>query len=139
MGFLLYNTVVKAVEGRIDPETEEMLVILSQNTWRNNIPPFASLSRIDRDCACYTRGSCFDGDAAGHIELICKDVFVVGKRDDELNHKSPISSDHPTSSTIVGMFPENSVVLFMHAHDVLGYYAVSSSIVHNRIEILNVE
>lgn len=86
MRLLLDDSIRMTVDGRIDPECEDMLVVLSQYTRTNNIAVVTGLSRIDINAADDSCGARLNIDTAGLIKLVRKDVFVVGQGDDELHH-----------------------------------------------------
>jgi len=54
------------------------------------------------------------------VELVRKNVFIVGQGDDELDHQFSISGDDSPVGSEIGVLPSNAVVLFVDTDHVLG-------------------
>lgn len=82
-----------------------MLMVLSQGTGRHDISVRACLAWVDIHDTDDTCGSCLDANAAGKIELVREDVFVVGQGDDELDDKLTVANDDSAVCAPVCVFP----------------------------------
>lgn len=78
MGFLHYHCIVGTVNGRIHSHSEDVLVILRESARRDDIAVVGGFAGVDVDHGDDSRGARLDGNAAGLVEFVGEDVFVVG-------------------------------------------------------------
>jgi hypothetical protein len=72
------------------------------------------------------------------VELVVKDVLIVGKCDDELDDQFATTSYHGAACAPVGVFPVDAVVLLVKTDDVLCVLGSAIGIDENTIKILAV-
>lgn len=78
-GVFLDDGVAVAVDGRVDADGEDVLVVLGQNTWADDVAVvglFAWVDVDDGDDACCAS---LDVNVTGLIELVGEDVFVISE------------------------------------------------------------
>jgi hypothetical protein len=90
-----------------------VLVVLGQGTRADHIAPGGGLALIDIDNGYDAGSTCLDVDTGGLVELECKDVLVVGKRDDELDDQLAATGDDRSARSPVSVLPVDAVVLFV--------------------------
>lgn len=66
-----------AIDGRIDSNGEDVLVILRKHTWVHNIAVVTRLARIDVDTADDASRSSLDVDASALVEFVREDVSMI--------------------------------------------------------------
>ena len=113
MRFFLDHSVEMAIDGWIDAESEDVLMVLGQHARTDYVAVIAGLASIDVDRADNTSGTCLNVDATRLIELVGENVLVVGQCDDELHYQLAAACDYRPSSSPVGVFPADAVVLLM--------------------------
>lgn len=118
VGLLAQHRVGVAVDRGVDAHAEDVLVVLGQGPRGDDIAPGAALARVDVDHRHDPRRARLHRDPAGLVELVRKDVLVVGERDDELHHQFAGPGDDGAAGPPVGVFPADAVVLFVQAHHV---------------------
>lgn len=59
--------------------------------------------------------SCLYHDPTGLVKFVCKDVFIVGKRDDELDDELTVAGYNSSACAPVGMFPPDPIILLVEA------------------------
>jgi len=125
-----------ALDSWVDAHTEDVLMVLCQSARADNIPPWAGSTWVDWDRANNARSSCLNGNPTSLVEMIRKDVFVVGESDDELYNQFPVASDDSTVCAIVCMFPQDTVVDFVHANNIFRDDSLAGGVVHDPIKVL---
>ena len=85
MRFFDHDGVAVSTDGGINPDAEQMLMVLRQRSGAHDGSVGASLVFVDGDDGDNARGAGFDGDVAGEIELVGEDVVVVCEGDYELD------------------------------------------------------
>ena len=71
------------------------------------------------------------------IELVIKNVFVVGESDDELYHQLSSPCHDCTVCTPVRVFPPDTVVLLMNADHIWSDFALAIGASHDAVKILD--
>ena len=82
MSFLVDQTIIVSVDGRINPKREDVLVVRSQHTGVYDCTPGYLKTVINRLCADDAGSSDFILDLTSLIEDEGHDIFVVGDSDD---------------------------------------------------------
>lgn len=82
----LDNSVAVAVDGRVDADGEDVLMVLSQHTWADDVAVVGLFAWVDVDDGDDACGAGLNVDATGLVELVGEDVFVVGEAVDLLVH-----------------------------------------------------
>lgn len=100
-----------AVDGWVDAEAENVLVVLRQGARVNDVAVVAGFVRVDVDHADDAGRSRFDADAACLVEFVGEDVFVVCEGDDELDYEFAAACHDCAAGAPVGVFPADSIVL----------------------------
>jgi len=111
-------------------------MVLGQHSGGDDVSPRTGLPRIDGDGAHDSRSTSFNGDSSGLVEVVCKDVFVISQRDDELYYQFAVAGYHCTAGAVVSVFPQDTVVDLVHANHFFSDYAVTGSVAHCGIEVL---
>lgn len=134
--FLLYDSVFCAVDRWIHAHAENMLMVLCQRARTDDISPVTGLSGVDVDDRYNTRCSGFNSDACSLVELVVEDVLIVRKCDDELDNQFATTSYHSAACAPVGVFPVNTVVLFVKTDDVFCVLGGTIGVDENTVEVL---
>lgn len=113
MRFLLHDGILLSVDGWIDAYGEDMLMVLCQNAWIDDVSVVAGFAWINIDAAHDAGSPSFDVDVTSLVKLVVEDVFVVGQRDDELDDKLTISCDDSSACTPICMLPSDTVILLV--------------------------
>ena len=71
------------------------------------------------------------------VELVGEDVFVVGEGDDELDDQHATASHHCTASAPVGVFPTDTLVLFVQTDDIWVDLAFTVIVDDDGVEVLD--
>lgn len=106
----------KQVDGRVDAHGKDVLVVLGEDTRRNNVAVLGRLTLVNGDDADHAGGARLDGDAAGLVELEGEDVLVVGEGADELDDKLAHAGDDAAVGAEVGVLPQDAAVLLVQTH-----------------------
>lgn len=77
-------------------------------------------------------------DVGGLVEDECEDVFVVGHGADHLNHELAVSHDRCCAGAVVGVLVLETVVLLVHANDILELDGLTLGVGSVTVEILDV-
>ncbi len=101
VAFFNDNGVVLSVNGGIRSNGEDVLVVLREDTWRNDVSVLACFSLINRNHGYNTSGSGLNNNASRLVELVSEDVLVISKRDDELDDKLAHASHDSAASSPV--------------------------------------
>jgi hypothetical protein len=92
-GLVLYDGVFMSIYGWVDSDAEDVLVVLCEGSWVDNVAPGAGLAWVDVDDGDDAGGSCFDGYGTSLIKFVLvmfrfsvNDIFQiqVGKCSDNL-------------------------------------------------------
>lgn len=102
----------------IDTDAKDVLMVLRESASADDVAVVAGLSWIDVDDGHDTCGSGLDDDAAGLVELVRKDVFVVGQSDNELDDEFSRSRYNSTAGTPIGVLPSDAIVLLVETDDI---------------------
>lgn len=132
----LHNGVLLAIDRGVDAHAEDVLMILSEGTWADNVAPWARLAGVNvhnRDDACRAG---FDGDAGCLVEFVVEDVLVVGQRDDELDHKLASAGHNGAAGPPVRVLPVDTGILLVEADDVLRFVGGAVSPSEDTVEVL---
>lgn len=127
-----------AVDGGIDSEGEEVLVVGGHDSRGDEGSVGNGLVEVDRGCGEDARGADFvvDGGVLGELEG--EDVLVVADGDYGLKDEDPGSGYDGVAGAVVGVFPEDPVVYLVAADHVGEDYRITCSGVVVAVEILNV-
>jgi hypothetical protein len=117
-GFFVDDGVLMAVDGWVDPQAEAMLMVLREHAGTDDVAPVGCLACVDVNNGDNTSSARFHNDAACLVEFEGEHVFVVGKRDDELNDEFAAASHNSAPGSPVRVLPVDPVVLFVDADDV---------------------
>lgn len=137
MRFFGDNGVVVSINGGINAEGKDVLMILSQHARVNHVSVVGGLASVNVDTADDSSGAGFDVDATALVELVGKHVFVVGQCDDELNHQHSAACYHCTASAPVRVLPTNTLVLFVQTDNIWVNFAFSIVVDDNSIKVLD--
>lgn len=133
---LLHEGVILSVYGWIDPQAEDMLVVLCEGARVNHFPPASTCARIDIDNGHNSRGPDLCSNAGGLIEFKVENVLVVCKRDDELDDKLAAARDNGTIGLPIRVFPAYTVVLFVKTYHILRLVGGATGINEYAVEVL---
>lgn len=111
-------------------------MVLGQSSRANDITPRSGLALVDVDDRDDTSCATLDGDGGSLVELEGKDVFVVGKSNDELEDKNAATSDDSTTSAPVGVLPVDAFILFVQADGILGDFSAAIWVGKDSMEVL---
>lgn len=117
----LNHCVGLAVNGGIHADAEDVLMVLGQGAGADHVAPGCRLAFVDVDDGHDTGGSGLNLDTGRLVELVGKDVFIVGQSDDELNNELAASSHDGPAGSPVGVLPVDAVILLVQADDLLGH------------------
>jgi hypothetical protein len=70
------------------------------------------------------------------VELVVKDVLVVGEGDDELDNELTAACHDGAASSPVGVFPADSVVLLVETDDVLAFLRSAVCVCEDTVKVL---
>lgn len=112
------DCVLLAVNGCVNSNGEDVLMVLCKDTRVDDIAVVAGFARINVDAAHNASRPGLDVDCAGLVELVRKHVLVVGESEDELHDKLALACDDGAACPPVGVLPRNTIVLFVQADDV---------------------
>lgn len=121
--FVVDEAVGVPVDGRVDAEGEDVLVVDGQDAGVDDCAPWyfdAFVNGLGADDA-----GCSDlvGELARLVEHEGHDVFVVGDGDDGLEDQLPASNDGCSAGSVVGVLPADAGVLLMDADYIFhGYW-----------------
>jgi len=82
---------------------EDVLVILGEDAAGDDVAVIGGLAWVDVDNGHDARGADLQGDAAGGVEFVGEDVFVVCECDDELDDEFAHAGDDCTACSPVGV------------------------------------
>ena len=85
MRFFDDDGVAVSIDGGINPDAEQMLMILRQRSGAHDGTVGVSLAFVDGDDGDNACGAGFDGDVAREVEPVGEDVVVVCEGDYELD------------------------------------------------------
>jgi hypothetical protein len=129
------DRVLMAVDHGVDTDREEMLVVGSKDTWRDDSAIRADLVGVNVLGGEDARRANLEVGTAGLVEAPCNNVLVVGDRQDAEYKSASISKGHESArlenqdaaachNGVVGaevrVLPHETVVLLVHADDLLG-------------------
>lgn len=100
--FVIDKSVLVAVNGRVDSEGEDVLMVRSKDAWVDDSAPRHLDALVDGRSAEDPRGTDLVDELPGLIEHESQDVFVVGDSDDGLEHQLPIPDQGRSSGTLHG-------------------------------------
>ena len=102
-----------AVDGGVHADGEEVLVVLGEGAWGDDVAVRRRLALVDVDNRDDSRGSGFNGNGARLVEFVGEDVLVIGEGDDEL-HDELARTGHDCSAGVeVGVLPADASVLLV--------------------------
>lgn len=109
-----------AVEGGVDAQAEEVLVVWRQNARSDFSTIWQILGVFETSGRCGENacGADFVVDGGVLAEVEGEDVLVVGNGDDGLENQDSGASYDGILRSEVGVFPQDAVVLLVAAHDV---------------------
>lgn len=132
--FIVDEAIVVAVDHRVNPQAEDVLVVYCKYTRVDDCAPRYVNAFVNRLSAEDTRRANLVGDLAGLVENERENVLVIGDSDDRLKDQfSRPDNGCPScavitravsswlgsiSSIVLRVLPANSGVLLMHADDV---------------------
>lgn len=90
-GLFLDDGVVPSIDCGIDAYGENVLMVLREDTRGDDVTIIARLAGVDVDAADNTCSAGLDINAAGLVELVGEDVFVVCEGDDELDNEFAVT------------------------------------------------
>lgn len=125
-----------AVDGWIDPQTENVLVVLCKGTRVNHFSPASTFARIDIDNRHNSCSADLCSDTGGLIELEAENILVVCERDDELNNKLAAARNNGAVGPPVRVLPAYAVVLFVQTDYVLRLVGGAAGINEYAVEVL---
>ena len=81
------------------------MVVLSQDSWIDDVAVFGGLAGVDVDYRYYSCGSSFVGDLACQVEFDGEDVVVICECDCELYDEQPVADSYGFVGPPIDMFP----------------------------------
>lgn len=102
-----------AVDGRVDAQAKDVLVVLGERAGVDNVAPGRRLALVDVDDGDDARGARLNGDAGGLVQLKGKYVLVVGEGDDVLDDQLAAAGNDGAAGARVGVLPVDAVVLLV--------------------------
>ncbi|KAF4506524.1 hypothetical protein G6O67_006601 [Ophiocordyceps sinensis] len=133
---LLHERVAMAVDGGIDADAEQVLVVLRQGARADDVAPGRRLAGVDVDDGHDARCPGLDGDAGRLVELEGEDVLVVGERDDELQDELAAARHDSSSGAPVVVLPVDAVVLLVQADDLAGHLGRAIGLGQDAVKVL---
>jgi len=126
-----------AVDGRVNTEREEVLMVWSHHTWSHNSTVRDGISDVNRAGGQDPCRTDFVADCTSLIEVERKYIFVVAYRNDCLQNKKSSTGNNCVASSVVGMFPEDAIVYLMTTDYIGDLDRISSARMGICIEVLN--
>ena len=117
---LLDERVGVAVDGRVEAQTKNVLVVLGDGARVDNVAPGRRLAGVHIDDGDDAGGASLERDAGGLVEDKGKDVLVVGEGENVLDDELAAAGDDGAAGAPVGVLPVDAVVLLVQADDVFG-------------------
>lgn len=144
-----------SVYGWVYAHTKDVLMVLSQGSGVDHVSPWACLALVNVDNRYYAGSAGLNADGTSLVELVLQlevshsveleaegcqthveDVFVVGERDDELDHQFSPTSGHCTASPPVQMLPPYAIVLLMETDDTFHLFTSAIRADEDPVEVL---
>ena len=116
VGFFVDQAVLVAVDGGIDAEGEDVLVVCGEDSWVHDGAPWYLDPVVDGLCAYDTRRSHLVLDLSGLIEDEGHDVLVVGNCDDRLDYELSVTDDGSFTGPIIRVLPANAGILLVDTY-----------------------
>lgn len=117
--FVVDEAVGVAVDGRVDAEGEDVLVVDGEDAGVDDGAPWYFDALVDGLGADDAGRSDLVGQLAGLVEHEGHDILVVGDCDDGLNDEFPASDNSCSAGPVVGVLPANAGVLLMDTDYIL--------------------
>lgn len=137
VGFVVDESIVVPVDGGVDTEGEDVLVVGREHAWVDDCAPRDLETFVDGLGAEDTGGADFVDDISSLIEHEGEDVFVIGDGDDGLNYKLSVPYHSGPSGSVVCVLPADASILFVNAHNILHDLWLSFVVRENSTEIMN--
>ncbi|KAH3664145.1 hypothetical protein OGAPHI_004859 [Ogataea philodendri] len=109
------NGVVVAVDGRVDSERQQVLVVGGHDKRTNICTPIHSLVFLDWHGGQNTGSSHVNSDLTGLVKDNVEQILVVSDGSNGLNNKLSSSSSHGTSGSVVHVLVQQATVLLVQA------------------------
>lgn len=135
--FVVDEPIIMAVDGGVDAEGEDVLVVCGEYAWMDDCTPRDLETFVDGLCAEDACGSDFIDDVSGLVEHESEDILVVGHGDDGLNYKLSVPYHSGSSSPVVGVLPADASILLVNANNIIHGYWLSFVVRQNSAEIMN--
>lgn len=133
---LLHNGIFITVNRGIDAHTENMLMVLGEGAGADDVSPGRCLAGVHVDNGHDACGAGFHDNAGCLVELVIKDIFVVGEGDDELDNQLAATRYHGAAGSPVSVFPADAVILLVQTDDVLGFLRRTICIGEDTVKVL---
>ena len=136
MGTLPHDGIALPVNGRVNTDGKDVLVVLGEGAGRDYIAVGAGLAGVDVDDGDDAGGARLEGDGAGEVELVGEDVLVVGEGDDELHDELAAAGGDGAAGAPARVLPADAGVLLVEADDVFVDFSLSVWAGEGGVEVL---
>ena len=137
MAFLVDEAVGVAVDGRVDAEGEDVLVVCCQHARVDDSAPGDRNAVVNGLGADDARGADLVSDFAGLVEHEGEDVLVIGDGDDGLDDELAVAGNGGAAGAVICVFPANAVVLFVDAYDVFHRHGLTGGVRKDGAEVVD--
>ena len=129
-----------SINGRVDAEGEQVLVVRSSNTTADVGGPRHALTVlvVDGSGAENTSSADLELNTSGLVKNPSKDVLVVGDGADHLDNELAVTDNGGDIVAVVGVLVEDAAILLMEANDVLQLDSATLGVSPVSVEVLNV-
>lgn len=137
VGFFVDEAVRMAINGGIDAQGENMLVVSGEDARMDNGAPGDGDAGINGLSAEDAGGADFIDELAGLVEHEGHDIFVIRDGDDGLDDEFAVAYYSCTAGVVVGVLPPYAGILFVDANDVFHWQRLAIVIVQDCVQIVD--
>ena len=137
VAFFVGQTVRMAVNGGVNTEGEDVLVVSGEDTWVDHSSPRDGDALVNRLSADDSRSADFIGNLASLVEQESQDVLVIRDSDNRLNNQLAVPGYGCAAGAVIGVFPADTVVLLVDADDILHRHGLAVGVGEDSAEIVN--
>ena len=137
VAFFVGEAVRLAVDGWVDAEREDVLVVGSEDARVDDGAPRDGDPFVDGLGTDDAGGADLIREFTGLVEDEGQNVFVVGNSDDGLNDELTVAGQGGAAGAIVCVFPTDTVVLFVDADDIFHGHGLALRVGQNSAEVVD--
>ncbi len=137
VGFFVDEAVTMAINGRVDAQGEDVLVVSGKDARVDNGAPGDGDAWVNGLGVEDAGGADFVDELAGLIEHKGHDIFVVRDSDNGLDDEFAVAYYSSTTGVVVGVLPTYARILLMNAHDVFHWQGFAMFIVQDCVQIVD--